>query len=57
MKRELSKLIAQKIIPVMVMLFLVVNSFVFIMQNGEMKDISDCYSLPRQNCSKFTHSN
>ena len=47
MKRELSKLIAQKIIPVMVLLFLVVNSFVFIMQNGEMKDISDCYSLPR----------
>lgn len=47
MKRELTKLIAQKIIPVMILLFLVVNSFVFVMQNQEMKDISDCYSLPR----------
>ena len=47
MKRELSKLIAQKIIPVMILLFLVVNSFLFVMQSGEMKDISDCYSLPR----------
>ena len=47
MKRELSKLIAQKVIPVMVLLFLVVNSFVFIMQNQDMKAIGDCYSLPR----------
>ena len=47
MKRELSKLIAQKVIPVMVLLFLVVNSFVFVMQKQEMKEIGDCYSLPR----------
>lgn len=47
MKRELSKLIAQKVIPVMVLLFLVVNSFVFIMQNQDMKAIGNCYSLPR----------
>ncbi len=47
MKRELSKLIAQKIIPVMVVLFLVVNSFLFIVQNQDMKAIGDCYSLPR----------
>ena len=47
MKRELSKLIAQKVIPVMVLLFLVVNSFLFVMQNGEMKAIGNCFSLPR----------
>lgn len=47
MKRELSKLTAQKVIPVMVLLFLVVNSFVFIMQNKDMKAIGNCYSLPR----------
>ena len=47
MKRELSKLIAQKVIPVMGVLFLVVNSFLFIVQNQDMKEIGDCYSLPR----------
>ena len=47
MKRELLKLIAQKIIPVMALLFLVVNSFPFIVQNQDMKAIGDCYSLPR----------
>lgn len=47
MKRELSKLIAQKVMPVMVLLFLVVNSFLFVMQNQDMKAIGNCYSMPR----------